>query len=139
MTSKAQKTITFRPIVDGDYEMLSQWWTDWKWKPVPKDMLPMDTGILVMADERPVCAGFIYKTNSSICWIDWIISDKNYTDKESRSECLSLLLHLLCDVAKEMGYKVGYALLKHEGLAERYEKHGFTKGDTYNIEMIKHL
>ena len=36
--------LNVRNLTDEDYPTLVQWWKDWEWDPVPKDMLP-DNGI----------------------------------------------------------------------------------------------
>ena len=73
-----------RPLNDTDYEeVLVGWWKDWKWTaPVPA-FLPDDGkgGIMVLDNDMPVCAGFIYMTNSKVAWVDWIISNKDYKKK----------------------------------------------------------
>lgn len=63
-------------IEDRDYEnILVNWWNDWGWTPPNKDFLPENGkgGIIIYDQKTPVCAGFIYTTNSSVAWIDWII------------------------------------------------------------------
>ena len=83
-----------RPLKESDYEqILVGWWKDWKWEPPLKDFLPDDgkSGIIIYDNNTPVCAGFIYMTNSKVAWVDWIISNKQYTNKEGRKSALSLL------------------------------------------------
>ena len=70
-----------RPLQEGDYEnILCGWWRDWKWVPPVKDFLPEDGtgGYIVYDGDIPVCAGFMYTTNSRAAWCDWIISNIEY-------------------------------------------------------------
>ena len=92
---------------------------------------------MVWDGDTPVCAGFLYNTNSKVAWVDWIISNKEY--KESRKEALSILIQTLTSVAKNLDNKFAYALIKHNGLIGVYEQQGYTTGDSYNKEMIKVL
>lgn len=134
--------LNIRPLEESDYEqILVGWWKDWKWEPPLKDFLPDDakSGLIVYDDNTPVCAGFIYMTNSKVAWVDWIISNKNYTDKTGRKACLSLLIETLTNAAKNAGSKFTYALIKHDGLIKTYEELGYIQGDSYNKEMIKVL
>jgi len=135
-------TITTRSIKESDYDdYLSEWWKDWEWDPIPRDFLPNNGtgGIIVEVDNVPVCAGFLYTTNSMVSWVDWIISTKSPMKKGARELAISMLLSKLTDAAKRNGSKYIYALLKHNKLIKKYEALGYIKGDAYNHEMIKVL
>lgn len=128
------------PLQHEDYDnILKGWWKDWGWEAPSRDFLPQDGqgGIMVWNGDTPVCAGFLYNTNSKVAWVDWIISNKEY--KESRKEALSILIQTLTSVAKNLDNKFAYALIKHNGLIGVYEQQGYTTGDSYNKEMIKVL
>tara|TARA_R110000796_G_scaffold86916_1_gene187901 strand:+ start:826 stop:1236 length:411 start_codon:yes stop_codon:yes gene_type:complete len=131
-----------KQLVDSDYEnILSQWWEDWGWESPQKDFLPEDAtgGLMILDGDVPVCAGFIYTTNSAVAWVDWIISNKEYRKKPQRTEAIGLLIETLTNVCKKNGAKYVYALIKHKSLIETYEKLGYIAGDSYNKEMIKLL
>jgi hypothetical protein len=131
-----------RPLNESDYEsILVGWWDDWKWEPPQKDFLPDDGkgGIMILDGDVPVCAGFIYTTNSKVAWVDWIISNKNYRKKPQRINAIGLLVETLTNISKSTGHKYSYALIKHPGLIGTYEKLGYIKGDGYTGEMIKIL
>ena len=95
-------------------------------------------GLLVLDQDIPVCAGFIYITNSKVAWVDWIISNKNYK-KKNKHEAVKLLVDRLTGLCKKSGSKYAYALIKHKGLVETYTELGYTKADNYTQEMIKAL
>ncbi len=80
--------LTTRQIVAEDYDkILVDWWIAWGWKPPVRDFLPNNGtgGIIVYDGETPVCAGFVYVTNSKVCWVDWVISNKDYKKKNPGS------------------------------------------------------
>ena len=134
--------LNIQKLKENDYEkLLVNWWKDWGWQAPPKDFLPDDGtgGFMVYNKDIPICAGFIYKSNSKVAWVDWIISDKNYKDKESRKEGITYLIQALTEICKQLGYTYCYALVKHERLIKTYEGLGYTKADNYNQELIKHL
>ena len=131
-----------RPLKYEDYDkVLVGWWKDWDWTPPTRDFLPDDGkgGLILFEKNIPVCAGFIYNTNSKVVWVDWIISNKEYKDKEKRKKALELLIASLTNIAKDIGGKYTYALIKHPSLTKVYEEVGYIKGDSYNSEMIKSL
>ena len=131
-----------RELQDTDYEnILVGWWQQWGWEPPQKDFLPNDGkgGIIVYDDEIPVCAGYMYITNSKVAWVDWIISNKEYTKKPQRKDAIKLLVSALTEICKNTGSKYVYALIKNQNLIGTYEELGYIKGDSYTSEMIKVL
>jgi hypothetical protein len=134
--------LTTRELKEGDYEdILVGWWKDWGWEPPLKDFLPNDGkgGIIVYDGDTPICAGFMYITNSKVGWVDWIISNKNYTSREPRKDAITLLVSRLTDICKLVGCKYVYALIKNQNLIKTYADLGYIKGDSYTSEMIKVL
>jgi hypothetical protein len=131
-----------RELNETDYDnILVGWWNEWGWTPPQKDFLPKDGegGIIVYEGETPVCAGFMYLTNSKVSWVDWIISNKEYTKKPQRKDAITLLVSTLTKICKNTGSKYVYALIKNQSLIGVYEDLGYIKGDSYTSEMIKVL
>ena len=131
-----------RELNESDYDdILVGWWKQWKWEAPQRDFLPNDGkgGIIVYDEETPVCAGFMYLTNSKVAWVDWIISNKEYTKKPQRKDAIKLLVSTLTDICKKTGSKYIYALIKNESLINTYKDLGYIQGSTYTKEMIKIL
>jgi len=134
--------LEIRPLYDTDYEeILIEWWKQWNWEPPAKDFLPDDGkgGMIVFDGDTPICAGFVYITNSKVAWVDWIISNKEYRVKDKRKEAIRLLIESLSNICKNTGSKYGYALIKNQSLIQVYKDLGWSKGDGYTSEMIKIL
>lgn len=134
--------LTIQRLTENDYDdILVGWWHDWKWTPPQKDFLPDNGtgGFIVYDGETPVCAGFIYVTNSSVSWVEWVISNKNYTDREGRKLALRLLIQSLTNISINSGSKYIYTLIKNQSLMKVYEEIGYIKGDSLATEMIKVL
>ncbi len=134
--------LNIEPLNEGDYEnILCQWWKDWRWTPPSKDFLPDNGmgGCMVYDDGVPVCAGFMYLTNSKAVWCDWIISNLNYKNRQGRKEAIELLISTIANLAGELGNKFVYALIKNKPLINTYVKCGFKEGSSYTTEMIKKL
>jgi len=135
-------TLIVRKLNSTDYEdTLVGWWKDWGWEAPVKDFLPDDGegGIIVFDGDVPICAGFVYLTNSKVAWVDWIISSKTYNEKPKRREAIRLLISSLTNVCKDVGFKYSYALIKNKPLIKVYEELGYIEGDKYTTEMIKLL
>lgn len=135
-------SLSIRQLKPTDYEdFLVGWWEAWGWTPPPKDFLPEDglCGIMVMDDEIAVCAGFAYITNSSVAWVDWIVSNPTYRKKPDRKQAIQLLVYTLTKMCTDSGHKYIYAMIKNKSLIETYKQLGYTQGDTYTTEMIKRV
>ena len=133
---------TVRKLNSEDYNsILVPWWKDQRWTAPPKDFLPEDGagGFIVYEETIPVCAGYMYVTNSKVGWCDWIISNFEYKDKLKREEALVFLISVLTNTLKMSGCKYSYALLKSKSLTKHYEENGYIESGTYNKEMIKVL
>jgi hypothetical protein len=131
-----------RPLNENDYDdVLLKWWQDWGWEPPQREFLPDDGkgGIIVLDEDEPICAGFMYTTNSKVAWVDWIISSKTYRKKPQRKEAILLLVDTLTNICRNTGHKYTYALIKSQSLIDTYKELGYVKGDGYIGEMIKVL
>tara|TARA_R100000900_G_scaffold5893_2_gene6292 strand:+ start:217 stop:636 length:420 start_codon:yes stop_codon:yes gene_type:complete len=134
--------LTVRNLDELDYEKyLVHWWKDWKWVAPVKDFLPDSGkgGVMVLDNDTPVCAGYIYMTNSKVAWVDWIISNREYKNRAKRKQALTLLIETLTKMCKDLGFIFSYALIKNNSLMKTYKELGYTEADSYNKEMIKKL
>ena len=133
-------SLYIRPLVATDYDIiLLQWWSDWRWTAPSRDFLPDNGtgGYMVYDGETPVCAGFMYETNSKAIWCDWVISNIEYKDRTKRKEALSLLIKTISEQARMLNKKYVYALIKNKPLIIVYKKQGFKEGSSYTHELIK--
>ena len=129
-------------LKSNDYDdTLVKWWEDWGWTPPPKDFLPDGGkgGMMIYDGETPVCAGFIYLTNSNVALIEFLVSNKEYRKKPHRKQAMGLLVETLTNISKNQGAKYCYSLLKHKSLMNTFESLGYVKGDSNTYEMIKNL
>jgi hypothetical protein len=130
-----------RVLTGEDYDRtLVKWWEDWEWSAPPKETLPDNGtgGFMVHKGDTNICAGFLYQTNSKIAWCEFVISNKDYKEKD-RGEAIELLINAISLTAKEQGYKAVWTSLRHKALIKRYEKNGFKQANTDCVEMVKIL
>lgn len=129
-----------RSLTSEDYsENLVKWWNDWRWTPPPREFLPNNGvgGFMVCDEDYPVVAGFLYITNSSVAWIEFIVSNMEYRHKKNRNDAIRLLISTLEELARINGKKYIYSSLKSEPLINAYIDCGFVKGSSNTQEMIK--
>jgi len=128
-----------RKLNSTDYEdTLVDWWKDWGWEPPAKDFLPDEGegGLLVLDNDIPVCAGFIYITNSKVAWINWIVSDKSFENKKIRNKAIEVLLENLVTIAVKNKNSYVFASNNNLSLINRFVNIGFTKGCENTTEII---
>jgi len=133
---------TVRQLTYPDYDnILIGWWKDWKTVIPGRDYLPDNAtgGYIVYDGETPVCAGFVYNTNSSIAWCEFIVTNFNYKDKEKRRQCLMLLGSTISDVAKGAGKGYLMTVLKNKLLIQICENQGYMNMGEGYTNMIKIL
>lgn len=129
-----------RNLTEEDYDILVEWWRKWKWTPVSRDFLPQNGtgGIIVYKNDTPIVAGFLYLTNSSVAWCEFIVSNFEYKNKD-RKEAIKILIHELTLIAENCGAKYVYTVVKNENLRIVYEEMGYSKGSSNVQEMVKVL
>jgi hypothetical protein len=134
--------LSVRKLNDNDYDdHLVKWWRDWRWTPPPRDFLPEHGagGFMVCDSEQPVVAGYIYMTNSSVAWVEFIVSNMEYKHKQKRRDAIDLLMVTMSELVKISGKKYIYATLKNQSLINTYLAHGFEKGSSNSQEMVKKI
>ncbi len=75
-----------------------QWGADYREDQFPK------TGFIVPG----IAAFFLYSTDSSVCYLENLIANKDVNGPE-RSEAIDQLVEVALATAKDMGFKVAYA------------------------------
>tara|TARA_R110000796_G_C14544316_1_gene433243 strand:- start:226 stop:630 length:405 start_codon:yes stop_codon:yes gene_type:complete len=131
-----------RNLTYTDYdEILVKWWKDWRWEAPSRDFLPDngEGGLIVYDGDIPVCAGYMYITNSKTGLCEFIVSNFDYKDKEKRKEAFSLLINTIDIVLKNTGCKYSYSVLKNPSLINVYKETGYLEGSKNCTEMVKIL
>ena len=131
----------YRLTTIEDYPELVTWWKWFRFEPPTIEMLPnkLKDGIIISQNGSNICSGFLYRTPSNMCWLEFIVSNPNVKDRELRKEALSLLIDVISQLAKKMGFSIVYSSLKNESLINHYLDNGFVKGSLNCTEMIKIL
>jgi len=131
----------YRLTTREDYPELVEWWKFWRFRPPTIEMLPnlMNDGIIISENGVNIFAGFIYRTPSAFCFMEFIVSNPSIKDRKLRKEALSFLIEVISQLASKMGFKLVYSSIKNESLINHYLDNGFVKGSLNCTEMIKIL
>lgn len=103
--------------------ILNDWAKDRGLPEMPIEMLPQ-TGFIVWMDKLPIVAGFVYFTDSSVAFVENIISNL-HSNKEERAIALSRLIMSFKKCIHDMGYSIIYIRSAIPSLLTRFKEEGF--------------
>lgn len=118
-----------------DQEMVNSWWKHHKSDLLPEDLLSSN-GRVVELEGVPICAGWLYQTDSSFSVLEWITANPEVKDREVRDGALDFLLTDMKSLARELGCRVIFSSLRLPCLIKRYLDHGFIVGDENMTNLI---
>tara|TARA_R110002049_G_scaffold108120_1_gene256142 strand:+ start:4328 stop:4726 length:399 start_codon:yes stop_codon:yes gene_type:complete len=126
---------SIRNLNKGDYDTLCKWWKENRFPIIPKQILPDNGlgGIMIQVNGIDRCACFLYLTNSKICWLEYLVIDFQFKDKEKRETLKEMAINQMCIFAKELGYEAVFTSVKKPQLIKTFEKLGFSKDNS--VEM----
>lgn len=125
----------FRP--EKHYNLVTEWWQRQNFAVVPLSHLPQ-VGIVVFVNEKPTAAGWLYQTDSSICWLEWIVANPEIRGEE-RKAALSYLINEVKRAASQMDFKTIFMSVQNASLMSRLESHGFVQSDKDMTNLIFNL
>ena len=107
---------------ETDYKELYNWWGDWGLPQHHPDVLS-ENGLIISRNGINIASAFIYSTDSYICWLEHLTSNKKAWLLLSQKEKLDVLNKLgdaVFERAKEMGFKLAFTLATEE--QDKYSK-----------------
>lgn len=124
---------------DKDYQDVAAWWKAWGWPEIPREALP-EMGLIVSEGEVKICAGFLYRTDSCMCCIDFFVSNPE-AEKKQRDAAMQMLINSLVGKAKESGFKAVFSFVRRKdgGLIRRMIRAGYTVTDREMCHLVRGL
>lgn len=116
-----------RPVEIEDREVINFWYGLRGMNWLHEHLFP-DVGYIVPG----IGAGFIYQTDSSLCFIEGYISNPKST-KEERKEAFDAITISLIHAAKDHGFQTMLAYTHHEEIAKRCERFQFQRKGDYAL------
>jgi|TARA_B100001094_G_scaffold148503_1_gene143805 hypothetical protein len=130
-----------RKLTENDYPLLVSWWKKWKWPVLPKEFLPNNGtgGYMVEKNSIQIVAGFTYLTsNSKVAWLEWIISNPDYKEKD-RDEAVETLIITSEEVCRKLGYNFMFSIGRNQNLINKHKKLGWSVDNTRSHELVKKI
>jgi len=131
VTYKTETFNIFKPNSEKYLTILNGWYQERGWHPIPAST----TGVMVFG-ENPICAGWLYSTDSAACLVGNIISS---TDKvKNKKEAIKKLLAKLELEAKNRGFKTILFFMTVESISKIAQEEGYIKTGKVN-ELVKNI
>ena len=90
---------------------------------------------MVEVKGKPVCAGFLYNTDSKICVFEFVVSNPKATKKD-RIIALNQLIKSVQDIAKQRKYSLIYTSINIEAYIRKLKDAGFVEIDRNQTHMF---
>ena len=100
-----------------DFAQIAEWGEKWGANYRPEQF--PKTGVII----HGIAAYFLYSTDSSICWLENLISNPD-ADGFMKARALDMLVDAILDEAVRLGFKVAYATTDVVSVAKRAKANG---------------
>jgi len=118
------------------YGMLKKWWNAHGWEGMAPIVLHT-LGVVAYDDKFPVCAGFLYMTNSGcgLAQIEWVVSNPDAKPMQA-ARSISALIEHLTKQANDLDYGVVMTAVNQPSLVRLFERANFKKTDSGMTHLI---
>ena len=102
-----------------DNEIIN-WWKDWGLKIPDQECLPKK-GYFIINNNIKVAAGYLYYTNAKIAYVDFVISNIKYREK-NRNTLITMLIDHMVNKALKKGCKFVWATTANSNIVDKVKK-----------------
>ena len=124
----------YRFYKSEDHPMVAHWWESWGWDVFPEIALP-ETGVIMTNGGVDVAVGFLYKTDSCVCWAENFVASKT-APRELRKGAIDALIKQMAIVAKEQGFLMMMSSVQHPGLIKKLIAAGYNEKYETNMSNL---
>lgn len=96
------------------------WWDFWKFTPPAFEYLPQNM-LCAYNEDGPACIGFMYMTDSKLCWLEWIVADPKRS-KADRNDAIQMILSSVKILSSALGFSAIFTSSKNQSLNNKLEK-----------------
>jgi hypothetical protein len=120
-----------------DYPAICELWQRQGHPIIEADLLP-SKGLKILDNNRLLCAGWLYQTDSKMCWGEWVVADPS-CDIMTRRAAIGMLISGLTDLGKSLGFTVFYSTIRHKSLIKAVKNQGFIQTNEHCGVFFKKL
>lgn len=124
-----------REITPQDYSVINGWCEEWGFPAIAIEGAVPPTGFII----DNICCGWVYLTNSLICYTEFVITNKQFKDKELRKKAFKDLFDGMTNFAKEQGKSIIMMSVKNPFLINNLKEVGFIETDLNMTNLIKQI
>ena len=130
-----EKKCNVRQVTVDDYSIIDSWYKQYGESKPKSSILPLNGlgGFVIEKDEKPIAVIYLYITNSSMGYFDFLISDPNYKEKD-RFEIIMELFQYCTKVAIGAGCECVFVTTAIPGVMEKMKELGHREDLSYNEE-----
>lgn len=134
-SSRTRHKLVARPFdLCNDYAIIQKWWkSHGSFPPEPHHL--STTGIIVEESSQPICAGWLYDTDSKISVFEFVIASPD-ANRHVRDASLTYLIDTVKNIASSRGYALIYSSVRGPKYIQRLLKAGFIQVDTGQTHMF---
>ena len=127
--------VSARPIdMSMDYATLCMWWSKYGSRS-PRPQHYSKTGFMVEVEGQQICAGFLYRTDATICLFEFMVCNPD-ASKDKRKIALEYLIETIKEKAKELGYDLIYISIASKPFIKKLENAGFITLERNQVHML---
>lgn len=120
----------------GYYNIAKKWWENRDW-PIPMTENLSSTGMMVYQDNRPICAAWLYQTDSLMAVIGFLIADIKIKGRVKK-RAIKFLLEELEEKARKMGFNIIFMPMESNSVARLAKNEMNYIGNSSN-ELVKSI
>ena len=121
--------MNIRRITKEDYKVIDSWYLGHNLPQPASKFLPNNgLGGLILEKDKPIAVAYIYTTNSLTGYIDFLISDPNYKQRD-RYDIILELFKVCTQEAYNLGCETVWAQSSIKGVTKRAKEIGWTVWD----------
>jgi len=126
-----------REFKETDYDLLSKWWEARGVFGASLDMLP-PSGFVYLDGGEPIAMVFLYITNSSVGFVEWLTTSPNRDLLTARTACDRLEQHLET-IAFNFEIKHLLGWVRQGGMEKEAVRNGYHLGDHQVTHIYKEV
>ncbi len=111
-------------ITDKHYDIISNWWIRHNKPIIQKDLLST-SGFIVKESDAYLVAVWVYKTNSALCGLEFLVSNPEVVGIK-RDESIDFLINFTLDYIRLSNYKAVFCTIENSKVMERANNLGFS-------------
>jgi len=128
--------IKFNKIKLKDKEEINKWWLAWGLEK-PHDDCLSPNGFIISKNNLNIAAGYLYLTDAKIGYVDFLVSNPEYRDKD-RNKLITELIDYLVNIGLNKDCRFIWATSSNTNIKDKVKKLNYNVLDDKHYVIYKH-